>query len=96
MSIKLFYHHNSLHCFVNVQTSGQIEEGNTTPDNIMECLEPWLQDYTTEEKTFTKMLENEKHDQMFGTVLAEFEIKNGKKYSFLRLLVYHSLISKYS
>lgn len=78
MSIKLFYPHNSLRCFVNVQTSGRIESENAPPDNIMECLEPWLQDYTTEEKTFMKMLENEKHDQIFGTVLEEFEITNGK------------------
>lgn len=78
LSIQLFYLHNSLRCFVNIQSSGKIEDGDVTPDDVMGCLEPWLQDYTTEEKIFLKMLENEKHDQMFGTILDQFEIIRGK------------------
>lgn len=77
MSIQLFFPHNSLRCFVDVQASGKIENSEVEPDDIMGCLEPWLQDYTTEEKTFLKDLENEKHDQLFGTVLDTFELSNG-------------------
>lgn len=78
LSIKLFYPHNSLFCYVDVQSSGIIEDIDSPPDNILKCLEPWLEDYTTEEATFIKMLENEKHDQIFGDVLDEFEVIQGK------------------
>lgn len=54
----------------------------------MECLEPWLQDYTTDEKTFLTDLENEKHDQIFGTILDTFEITKGTfRTSFLLQIV---------
>lgn len=77
MSIQLFFSHNSLRCFVNVQASGKIENSEVEPDDIMGCLESWLQDYTTEEKTFLKDLEIEKHDRIFGTVLDTFELSKG-------------------
>lgn len=78
LSIDLIYPHNSLRCFVNVKSSGKIEGSDVKPDNILECLEPWLQDYTTSETNFLKMLESEKHDQIFGDILDEFVIPNGK------------------
>lgn len=46
------------------------------PDNIMESLEPWLpKGFTTNKTEFNKMIQNEKHDPIFGTVLAEFKDK---------------------
>lgn len=62
-----------MRCFVDIKHSGKIENS----DDIMGNMEPWLQDYTTEEKTFLEVLENEKHDQLFGNILDEFEIIKG-------------------
>lgn len=50
------------------------------PDDIMQSLEPWLpNESTTDETEFKKMLENERHDLIFGTVLAEFKDKKESK-----------------
>lgn len=47
----------------------------------MESLEPWLPNgFTTNRIEFNKMIENEKHNLIFGTVLAEFKDKKDSMY----------------
>lgn len=78
VSIQLFYLHNSMQSYLKIDTSGKISRTDVPPDNIFEQLEPWLQDFTTEEDVFLKMLDQEKHDQIFGNLLKEFVLDDGK------------------
>ncbi|KAG5864298.1 hypothetical protein JTB14_003234 [Gonioctena quinquepunctata] len=74
LSISLYYLHNSSRCYVEVKASGEIKHALNQPDDIMENLNPWLpENYTTEKELFLKMLDDEKHSLIFGTVLNEFK-----------------------
>ncbi|KAJ8960557.1 hypothetical protein NQ318_013845 [Aromia moschata] len=77
LSITINYLHNSSRCFVDVLKEGILK---STPmpqlDDIMKCLEPWLPEkFTTEKEEFLKMIENERHDNMYGALLSEFKDK---------------------
>ncbi|KAK9871205.1 hypothetical protein WA026_011485 [Henosepilachna vigintioctopunctata] len=72
LAIKLYYLHNSSKCFVKIEHSGKVE--HIEADDIMQKLDPWLPtNYTTSEEEFVQIVKNEKHNQMFGTVIHEFE-----------------------
>nr|XP_023029651.1 histone acetyltransferase type B catalytic subunit [Leptinotarsa decemlineata]XP_023029652.1 histone acetyltransferase type B catalytic subunit [Leptinotarsa decemlineata] len=74
LSINLYYLHNSARCYVDLQASGEIKGGLNQPDDIMKSLDQYLpENYTTEKNEFLKMIENEIHDTIFGTVLNEFK-----------------------
>ncbi|XP_018566781.1 histone acetyltransferase type B catalytic subunit [Anoplophora glabripennis] len=81
LAMNIYYLHNSARCYVDIQKSMEIKKSEIyKPDNIMHSLEPWLpSEFTANKSEFKKMIENEKHDLIFGRVLAEFkDEKQGK------------------
>ncbi|XP_057662989.1 histone acetyltransferase type B catalytic subunit [Diorhabda carinulata] len=76
LAIDLYYLHNSAKCYVNVSSSGIVESDVYKPDNIMECLNPWLpENFTTNKEEFIKLIKEESHDVIFGKVLHTFTAK---------------------
>lgn len=74
LSITLNYLHNSSRCYVDLVSSGKIQNENMKPDDIAKSLESWLPaDLTQSLDDFTDWLGNEEHDKMFGEVVAIFE-----------------------
>ncbi|CAH1156120.1 unnamed protein product [Phaedon cochleariae] len=73
LSIALYFLHNSCNCYVDVKSSGRISSLYKA-DNIMENMNSWLpENFTTDERKFLELLDKEKHDLVFGSILAEFK-----------------------
>lgn len=69
---------------MDITSSGAIQNENTTPDNIIASLNSWLpENFTEKEEDFKAMIENEKHDTIFGIELSEFEDKEPCKIIFI-------------
>ncbi|XP_028136374.1 histone acetyltransferase type B catalytic subunit [Diabrotica virgifera virgifera] len=76
LAIKLTYLHNSAKCYVDVVSSGIIERDGHKPDDVMECLNPWLpENYTTDRDEFTQWISKEQHDVIFGHIIHEHVFK---------------------
>lgn len=77
LEINLYYLHNSVKCYLDVQCSGKIENSKLEADDITSTLDEWLPEaYVTDKVSFLKAMEHETHDKIYGKILHEFTDKN--------------------
>lgn len=77
LEINLYYLHNSVKCYLDVQCSGKIESSKLEADDITSTLDEWLPEaYVTDKVSFLKAMEHETHDKIYGKILHEFTDKN--------------------